>query len=141
MAKKNNISGLISVIEAKTLENYYKSEFYNPLNKMKSNDYPGYSGAVRDIWFSIEELKNYIEYVEEYAAKKNYSGLGLRVYLGAKDEKGIDNLDYPRQTVFFVPTAKTNQAGKLTNTNLTGVERLNYGNAGHPDSDSDLGMN
>lgn len=135
------MKGLLSVREAKLMEEHYIKEFYKPLNDMKLSEYPGFKGAVRDIWFSIEELKEYIAYVENYAKEKNYSEPGLRVYFGAKDEKGQDGKIYPRQTVFFVPTAKKGGAADDEQFNLTGLERLNYGNAGIPDDrDSDQGM-
>lgn len=140
--------GLVSVAEAKVMEDYYKQEFYNLLNETKSGQYPGYDGAVRDIWFELDELKQYIAYVENMAQEKGYSNLGLRVYFGAKDELGQDGMVYPRQTIFFVPTTRTSEDGQdgmgqdgFQDQNILGVDRLNYGTSGMPDSmDSDTGI-
>ncbi|MFA7447545.1 MAG: hypothetical protein WCY77_03840 [Weeksellaceae bacterium] len=140
--------GLVSVADAKVMEDHYKNEFYGILNEIKGGQYPGYDGPVRDIWFDLDELKQYIAYVENYAASNGYSDLGLRVYMGAKDELGQDGQVYPRQTIFFVPTTRISDTGQggvgqdgFQDQNLLGIDRLNYGNAGIPDSrDSDTGI-
>lgn len=135
------IKGLISVKEAKELENLYKKEFYTAINDGKLAEYPDYEGAVRDVWFSIDELKDYISYVEKYVKSQEYESPGLRVYFGAKNQEGGNGKIYPRQTVFFVPTAQSRGDAKNEQFNILSLERLNYGNAGIPDSrDSDEGM-
>jgi len=133
--------GLVSVAEAKAMEDEYKNVFYSLYNESIFPEYPGYNGAVRDIWFDLEELKRYIVYVENYAQANGHQDLGLRVYLGAKNQVGQDGENYPRQTVFFVPTARDNSGTAPDNKNLLGVSRLNYGHSGIPDSrDSDVGI-
>lgn len=150
-------AGIISIEEAAQLESYYKQEFYGAINNLKATQYPNYDGAVRDIWFDLDELKQYIYYVETQAKKKGYKNLGLRIYFGAKDQLGQDGKVYPRQTVFFVPTAnptadtKTQTGGAQLsvkaeqdfsdNKNILSIDRLNYGGAGVPDdTDQDEGL-
>lgn len=134
--------GLISVAEAKTMEDEYKDVFYSLYNEGTFPEYPGYDGAVRDIWFDLDEIKRYIVYVENYAQANGHQDLGLRVYLGAKNQVGQDGENYPRQTIFFVPTARDNSGTAPDDKNLLGAARLNYGHSGIPDSrDSDIGIN
>lgn len=135
------IESLVSVSEAAEMEAAYLSEFYGLLNEMKANQYEGYDGAVRDIWFDLDEIKRYIYYVEEYAEANGHDKLGLRIYLGAKDQLGQDGQVYPRQTVFFVPTTETSVDGQTNQANMIGASRMNYGNAGVPDDVfSDVGI-
>lgn len=126
-------NGLISVQKAQEMEDYYKQEFYSYFNEIKGA-YPGYDGAMRDVWFDLDELKKYIVYVENYAKENGHSNLGLRVYFGAEDKLGQDGQIYPRQTVFFVPTASSGSGFDNTNNNLTGLQRLDFGTGGIPDS-------
>lgn len=134
--------GLVSVAEAKAMEEAYKDMFYSLYNEGTFPEYPGYNGAVRDIWFDLEELKRYIVYIENYAQANGHQDLGLRVYLGAKNQVGQDGENYPRQTIFFVPTTLDTSGAAPDNKNLLGAARLNYGHSGIPDSrDSDIGIN
>lgn len=133
--------GTISVNEAKQLENLYKTEFYEDINEIMAQKYPSYDGAVRDVWFSLSELKAYIKQVESYAKDKGYSDLGMRIYFGAEEKMGQDGMLYPRQTVFFVPTCSDTPSGIVNKSNMLGVDRLNFGTGGIPDSvDSDSGI-
>lgn len=136
-----NPEGLISVQEATAMEEAYKLEFYNILNDVKLNNYPGFEGAGRYVWFDLDEVKQYIAYVERHAAENGYNGnLGLRVYMGAKvQNNSISGNPEPRQTVFFVPTIK--QPNNDIDQNILSAERLNLGGAGVPDSvDSNVGI-
>lgn len=140
MEETNTPTGLISVSAAKQMEDYYKQEFYNNINPIMGKKYPGYNGAMRSIWFDLANLKRYIKHVEDYAATKGHTGLGFRIYLGAEDKLGQDGLVAPRQTVFFVPTCRINSPTTFKNENITGVERLDFGEGNIPDSlSSDTG--
>ncbi len=135
-------NGLITVAEADVMEEHYKDVFYGLYNEQTLPNYPGYQGAVRYIWFDLEEIKKYIVYVEENAKTNGYDNLGLRVYLGAKDQLGQDGEVYPRQTVFFVPTTNPTGGDEVAdNKNIVNAKRLNLGGAGIPDSvDQEIGV-
>lgn len=127
-------NGLISVAEADVLEEHYKDVFYGLFNE-GNMPYNGYDGAVRYIWFDLDEIKKYIVYIEQNAQENGYDNLGLRVYLGAKDQLGQDGEVYPRQTVFFVPTTNPSGGSDVAdNLNIVNAKRLNLGGAGIPDS-------
>lgn len=142
MAKKTPPTGTITVLEAKQKEDHYIQKFYGNINSFMGKNHPNYDGAMRATWFNLEQLKEYIKYVEEHAAEKGYTNLGLRVYFGAEDKMGQDGYVYPRQTVFFVPTAKFAGGTGFEDKNLLGVKRMNFGVGCIPDSvDSDMGVN
>lgn len=133
-------TGMITVAKGKEMEDLYKQEFYSTVNLAMAKKIPGYSGAMRSIWFDLPNLKRYIQHVENYAATKGHTGLGFRIYFGAEEKLGQDGLVAPRQTVFFVPTCKINSPTTIINENITGVERLDFGEGNIPDSlNSDTG--
>lgn len=136
-------AGLITLAEADVMEENYKTQFYGRINESMGGTYPGYEGAGRYIWFDLEEVKKYIVYVEENATANGYQGkLGLRVYMGAKEQNNATtNVPEPRQTVFFVPTSNpTGGTNFDDNINITSMKRLNLGGAGIPDGmDQDTG--
>jgi len=134
-------TGLITVAKGKEMEDLYKQEFYSTVNRVMAKKIPGYSGAMRSVWFDLANLKRYIKYVEDYAATKGHTGLGLRIYFGAEEKLGQDGLVAPRQTVFFVPTCQIDSPTTYTNENITGIERLDFGYGDIPDSvNSDVGL-
>ena len=123
----------ISVEKANRLEETYKQTRARILN-----DTLGYEDT-REFWFSLDSLKKYIAYVEQEAAKKGKTDLGLRIYLGAYPSEG----DYPDpgySTVFIVPTAKNARSSlkrgffpqEETQENIDSINALNYGHGGKP---------
>ncbi|MBW7870912.1 MAG: hypothetical protein H3C39_07625 [Flavobacteriia bacterium] len=133
-------TGMITVSKGKEMEDLYKQEFYPTANLAMAKKIPGYSGAMRSFWFDLANLKNYIKHIEDYAATKGHTGLGVRIYLGAEEKLGQDGLVAPRQAVFFVPTCRVSSPTSFTNENITGVERLDFGWGDIPDSvNSDTG--
>ena len=96
----------------------------------------------RDFWFSLDTLKQYIEYVEQEAKKQGKKNLGIRVYFAAYPKEG----NYPDPgfaTVFMVPTAAASDSGikkglmpiPPQNQNLDSINALNYGTGGIPPND------
>lgn len=131
-------SGLITPEKANILEETYKSNQFTILN-----EYLNVNGDAaednREVWFELDEIKNYIHYVEEKS--KNIEGiddsgtLGLRIYFGAKKmalKRDVrDNII--RSTLFFVPTYREGERSTESNKNITGINPLNYGSSGDPD--------
>lgn len=134
-----NTSGRITHEEANLLEENYKNFLYKgSRDSLRSANGESYQDN-REVWFDLEELKNYINYVEQYGKDKNYEDLGIRVYLGSK---GVKEDGKARTTVFFYGTGRnTNGAVQLKNgngtidPNLPGADGLNRGNSGMPPSD------
>ena len=90
--------GKITFEEAKTLnQNFVKTRGKAIDKAIGKND------AVSS-WFSLDELKEYISYVEEQGKLKNINVTGLRVYFGAYDNSEKDGTKKDLTTVFIVPT-------------------------------------
>ena len=119
---------------ANDLEENYKNYIYEPMNNMFSEIYPNAYVPVRDVWFSIDELKRYLLYVEEYGAENGLDNLGIRVYLGAYAEGSpAGELTRLEQTVFFIPTTNPSGGDDVNdNENIVVAKGLNYGGAGDP---------
>lgn len=88
-------------------------------------------------WFSLEEIKNYISYVEEQAELKNLNVNGLRVYFGAYSNSIKNVSKKGLATVFFVPTQakiKSDIDGGDENSDIIDIDALNDGQVGDPPS-------
>ncbi|WP_124981329.1 hypothetical protein [Nonlabens xiamenensis] len=127
--------GKINAQRANQLEENYKRFIYQ--DSLVARDGRVYQDH-REVWFDLEDLKNYINYVEQYGRDNNYDHLGMRVYFGAS---GIQN-GTPRSTVFFYGTGRFAGAGQLvqennvvTEPNLPDADGLNMGNSGMPPSE------
>src|SRR5690606_33473933 len=95
----------------------------------------------RSSWYSLEDMRNYLDYAENQTKDMGYTMDGIRVYLGAypnvKDQVGYT-------TMFFVPTGyKAKAQGNMTFLNLNrqvakpdvpGAPGLNLGSEGEPPS-------
>jgi len=130
-------NGLISPEEAKALNKQFVKSRSKELNKIveKLDNKPNKKDAISS-WFSSEELKDYIAYVESKSRNVN----GLRVYFGAygkKTETKKSNIS----TVFFVPTEpkvgacqKDGITNLVSSSDIEGVDGLNDGTLGDPPS-------
>jgi hypothetical protein len=110
LKKCDEPAGTISVAKAKTMQADYLSHQHQYINTMLDSIYPGTGKDNREIWFSIEEIEQYICYAKKESLKKGVTLSGLRVYLAAKRIPNPTTTDpdefLPRTTVFFVPTHK-----------------------------------
>lgn len=133
--------GLISPKQAKELNKQFVKTRSGELNKIvqKLDDNPEEKDAL-STWFSLDEIKNYIAYVESKNANVN----GLRVYYGSYSDKDIKSKKKNLSTVFIVPTepkdtslqkcgnddSDTDQGGS----DITDIDALNNGTLGNPPS-------
>jgi hypothetical protein len=91
-------------------------------------------------WFSLDDLKDYIAFVEKEGADKGITVNGLRIYFGAysKNEKKANKKNL--STVFFVPTQPkkgAQQKDGLTpdgSSDVTEIDGMNDGSVGYPPS-------
>lgn len=128
--------------EAKELNQNFVKTRSKKLNKIveKEEGHPHEKDAISS-WFSLEEIKEYIAYVEEQGKEKGIDINGLRVYFGsygANDKKAAKK---GLSTVFFVPTEArvgAQQKDGLTSveggSDVDGVDGLNGGGLGDPPS-------
>lgn len=90
-------------------------------------------------WFSIEELKEYIDFVEQEGKAKGIAVNGLRIYFGAYSKNENNPNKSNLSTVFFIPTQSKNSALKneleaSPSMDITEIDGLNDGQYGNPPS-------
>jgi len=130
--------GLISPTKAKELNQQFiktRSKDLNKIVKKESGDLKKEDAI--SCWFSLEELKNYITYVENEAPEVN----GLRVYFGAYSNTDKKQNKKDLSTVFFVPTkpkVEVSQNDKIAavseSSDIDDIDALNDGTMGNPPS-------
>ena len=122
-------TGLIDQKTALSYEKNYTENQYRFINKHLSDSLHIHFQDHREVFFNLENLENYLDYVKKESKKKGYKNVGIRVYLGAKKQG-----DAPyKTTVFLAPTHQTEAKGTaFTNTNSTGINALNFGSSGEP---------
>jgi negative regulator of genetic competence, sporulation and motility len=96
------------------------------------------------IWYSLEELENYIHYIKTNGAKEGYNVDGIRFYFGVypDDEKHGEKAGLT--TLFLVPTGKQLETSTAkiqsftlaqeASPDIQSLEPMNYGNIGRPPS-------
>jgi len=97
------------------------------------------------IWYSLEELENYIHYIKTQGLEDGYTVDGIRFYFGVypNDEKHGEKAGLT--TLFLVPTGKktVNSIAKVqsfalvqeqTSSDVESLSPMNYGNIGRPPS-------
>lgn len=96
------------------------------------------------IWYSLEELENYIHYIKTNGAKEGYNVDGIRFYFGVypDDEKHGEKAGLT--TLFLVPTGKQVETSTAkiqsftlvqeASPDIQSLEPMNYGNIGRPPS-------
>lgn len=128
--------------EAKELNQNFEKTRSKKLNKIvqKEEGHPNEKDAVSS-WFSLDELKEYIAYVEEQGKKKDISVNGIRIYFGAYANSEKDKAKQGLSTVFLVPTQPkvgAQQKDGLTSeevpSDVTDIDGMNRGSMGYPPS-------
>lgn len=123
-----NPTGLITNEQANTMEEAYKANQHKAINAFLSQNGVDVIDN-REVWFSLEELENYLEYVKQESAKQDLENLGIRVYFGAKMNENKEM----KSTIFFFPTHQSaNKTAGPKNLNSNGLQGLNYGSSGNP---------
>jgi len=127
----------ITPAEAKILnENFVKTRS-KELDKIveKETGIPNDKDAISS-WFSLEDLKEYIAYVEAEGKAKNITIDGLRVYFGAYSKNDIKADKKGLSTVFFVPTQKKLQSDEdgVDSSDIIDIDGMNRGGLGYPPS-------
>lgn len=121
-------AGLITIQQADSLEEAYKANQHKAINAFLSQNGVDVKDN-REVWFSLEELENYLEYVKQESSKQDLEDLGIRVYFGAKMNENKEM----KSTIFFFPTHQSaTRAAAARNLNSNGIQGLNYGSSGDP---------
>lgn len=132
--------GLMSYEEANLLEETYKDNQYALLSEYWADANGNLFQDNREFWYSLEDLKCYLKYVEDKGSEMGYSSseMGIRVYLGAKLE---EDSTHPKTQIFFVATAGENSDGSKSTMsetdNFYAADAKDYGSSGKPPIDYD----
>ncbi|MFD1292873.1 hypothetical protein ACFQ5N_03400 [Lutibacter holmesii] len=128
--------------EAKELNQNFVKTRSKKLNKIVEEEegHPHEKDAISS-WFSLDEIKEYIAYVEKQGKEKGIDINGLRVYFGSYGAKDKKTANKGLSTVFFVPT-KARVGAKLKgelvsvdgNADVDGIDGMNSGGLGQPPS-------
>ncbi|MDQ6472767.1 hypothetical protein RB619_19175 [Flavobacterium sp. LHD-80] len=95
------------------------------------------------VWFSVEELENYIHYIKSKGEKTGYNVNGIRIYFGVYPEEKKYAEKAGLMTVFLTATGKkikTPKTGEIQtfallsdeNSDISSIEPMNYGSIGRP---------
>lgn len=90
------------------------------------------------IWYSIDELENYIAYVRTQTKEKGVTMDGIRFYMGVypssnKEKAGMTTIFMvPTQAANDINTGGMNYSFQGDSRDITGIEYLNYGTSGLP---------
>ncbi|CAM4425821.1 hypothetical protein [Flavobacterium terrigena] len=95
------------------------------------------------VWYSIEELENYINYVKTKGIENGIEVNGIRFYIGVYPEDGVKYKEKAGLTTIFLSPTKKRTLNILersladdplleVNVDVTEIEPLNYGGIGHP---------
>lgn len=95
------------------------------------------------VWYSIEELENYINYVKTKGIENGIEVNGIRFYIGVYPEDGIKYKEKAGLTTIFLSPTKKRTMNILerslidnlsidANVDVTEIEPLNYGGIGNP---------
>lgn len=131
---------LITSAEAKELNQNFIKTRSKELDKIveRETGKPKEKDAI-STWFSLDELKEYIAFVEAEGKLKNITVNGLRIYFGAysKNNKNADKKAL--STVFLVPTkenvgslGKDRVAAASVSSDIEEIDGMNDGTLGDP---------
>ena len=90
----------------------------------------------RSSWYSLKDMREYLDYAENQAKELGYNMDGIRVYLGANADE-VNTVGFT--TMFFVPTGSKNTADesmpsvdKTGSKDIPGGYGLDMGSGGDP---------
>jgi len=134
--------GLIKPKEAKELNQNFIKTRSKELDKIveRETGKPKEKDAISS-WFSLDELKEYIAFVEAEGKLKNITVNGLRIYFGAYSKHDKKVSKKALSTIFLVPTQpivgsmqKDSLGGGDGGSDIEDMDGLNNGQTGIPPS-------
>lgn len=116
-------SGVITSKEAQTMDQAF-DERYAAMSKCIGKD------DNRSSWWSLDDMRNFLNYAENQARELGYTMDGVRIYEGAHGEKGYTSM-------FIAPTGSKGTGGSRQaagNGDIPDCDALNDGGNGNPPS-------
>lgn len=128
----NEPKQLITSEFAKQLNQEYIKERANLKAKINGEE------DANAVWYSLEELENYINYIKEEGESKGIEVTGIRFYFGVYPKNTEEKGKAGKTTIFLTPTKKNDVDGVMRmvvmeeNADATEIEPMNYGTMGNP---------
>ena len=118
----------ISVEKARELQDIWKSSRGKEIERAQKYV------DTREFWYSLEELQEYLSYVQEKSAEEGIANPGIRIYFGAYPGEGSKK---SYSTIFLAPTKPLNSLENNDDTqkNNYSIDPLNHGQGGVPPVD------
>lgn len=115
----------ISVEKARELQNLWKSSRGKEIERAQKYV------DTREFWYSLEELQEYLKFVQEKSAEEGIANPGIRIYFGAYPGAGSKK---SYSTVFLAPTKPLKSIENLDDTqeNNYSIDPFNHGQGGVP---------
>lgn len=95
----------ISVAQAKILSKNWEQR--NPTEVDSTLEVEGSKKKIRSVWWSLDEINEYLDYAKTESHNLGYTMTGIRVYLGNYGNVK-DPIKKNRNTMFIVPTGPRN---------------------------------
>ena len=115
---------VISIEQAIEMHQTYQNHIGNLISKANSVRLGEEYHATQFVWMSLDNLKAYVNHLDEVQKLNNTKITGIRFYLGAyPDQNTCDKMEFKtetphRETMFLVPTMKVegnDLSAKFTN--------------------------
>ena len=129
-------SGVITPKQAMTLDQAYDARYKLISDSIVTRE----GGDNRSVWFSLKDVRDYLNYAQNQTKELGYTMEGVRIYMGAYP---IDSkLGAGYTTVFMVPTGSESLSEgssaffnmKRAGGDIPGGDGLNDGMTGNPPS-------
>lgn len=129
--------GLITPEQAKVLDTTYNSRYKLISDSIVSRK----GGDNRSVWFSKNDVENYIKYADSQSTALGYNMDGIRIYMAAYPNDPKLGAGYT--TVFMVPTGEEALSEgnssflnfkRVGGGDIPGGDGMNGGDNGHPPS-------
>ena len=104
----------ITVAQAKILSKNWEQN--NPIEVDSTLEVEGSKKKIRSVWWSLDEVNEYLAYAKAKSDSLGYTMTGVRVYLGNYG-KNPNSVKKNRNTMFIVPTGNKNKS-KASSLNL-----------------------
>ncbi|QHI35263.1 hypothetical protein IMCC3317_06090 [Kordia antarctica] len=114
-------NGYLSFNEAVTLFNTYQTQYIQPFQAKVKKDY--YTKAV---WYSLEEIKGYIDYLKKKSTNHNLAITGIDVFFGVYNNDASLELKSNAQTVFLAASTQRQTIINVEGESLKGFAQNSF---------------
>ncbi len=111
--------GYLSYNQSVDLFNSYQDDYIDQIKKQIVKDY-----YTKSIYYSLEEIKSYIAYLEKAPEESNLEVIGISLFFGVYDNNSSLGIKANSQTVFLAPISKDNKNHVLLNNTMEDFKEI-----------------